>query len=45
MLEAVGNKDIAVRRISFKGGVQAVRQWEPHFHQTKISLKEKLNLA
>jgi len=33
MLEAARKKSVAVRRISFKGSVQALRQWEPHFNQ------------
>jgi len=44
MLETARNKGVAVRRISFKGSVQALRQWEPHFNQAKISHKEKSRL-
>ena len=29
-------KDVRVRRMSFKGSVQALRQWEPHQHQANI---------
>lgn len=44
MLEAAEKKGVAVRRISFKGSVQALRQWEPHFNQAKISHDEKARL-
>ncbi len=44
MLGAAEKKDVAVRRISFKGSVQALRQWEPHFNQAKISREEKARL-
>jgi hypothetical protein len=44
MLEAAEKKGVAVRRISFKGSVQALRQWEPHFNQAKISREEKARL-
>ena len=29
-----------VRRISFKGSVQALRQWAPHLHQAKLTRQE-----
>jgi len=44
MLEAAAQNNVAVRRISFKGSVQALRQWEPHFNQAKINRKEKSRL-
>ncbi len=37
MAEAATIADGRVRRISFKGCVQALRQWEPHLNQAKIS--------
>ena len=41
MFEAAKEKDVRVRRISFKGSVQALRQWEPHLNQAKISRQER----
>lgn len=35
------NKDVSLRRISFKGSVQALRQWEPYINQVKISDKKR----
>ena len=43
MIEASG-RDLKVRRISFKGCVQALRQWEPHLNQASISTKEQRRL-
>ncbi len=40
MFEAAEKKSTKVRRISFKGSVQALRQWEPHLNQSKISKQE-----
>lgn len=40
MIESVKGSKISVRRVSFKGCVQALRQWEPHLNQTKISAHE-----
>ena len=44
MIEAAQQADEQVRRISFKGSVQALRQWEPHLNQTKISHQEQRRL-
>ena len=33
-----------VRRISFKGSVQALRQWEPHLNQARINHQEQRRL-
>ena len=44
MLEAAKEKDVRVRRISFKGCVQALRQWEPHLNQVKINRQERVRL-
>ncbi len=41
MAEAAEKKGVKVRRISFKGSVQALRQWEPHLSQAKISRQEQ----
>lgn len=41
MGEAAKAKDVRVRRVSFKGSVQALRQWEPHLTQATISRQER----
>jgi len=44
MLEAAKKKDVTLRRISFKGSVQALRQWEPHLNHGKVSRDERTRL-
>jgi len=44
MFEAAKEKGARLRRISFKGSVQALRQWEPHLSQTKINRQERERL-
>ena len=44
MIEAAKQAGEQVRQISFKGSVQALRQWEPHLNQTKISHQEQRRL-
>jgi hypothetical protein len=44
MLTAATQTGQQVRRISFKGSVQAIRQWEPHLNRTKISDQERRRL-
>ena len=44
MVEAAEQAGEQVRRISFKGSVQALRQWEPHLNQNKISPQEQRRL-
>jgi len=44
MLEAAQKHDKRVRRISFKGSVQALRQWEPHLNRAKINGQERQRL-
>lgn len=44
MVEAADQAGEQVRRISFKGSVQALRQWEPHLNQSKISQQEQRRL-
>jgi len=44
MFEAANKKNVRVRRISFKGSVQALRQWEPHLNQTQISRQKRVRL-
>jgi len=41
MFESAKEKGVRVRRISFKGCVQALRQWEPHLNQAKSSRQEQ----
>ena len=41
MGEAAESQDEPVRRISFKGSVQALRQWEPHLNQAKRTRQER----
>ncbi len=40
MNTAAEKKGIAVRKISFKGAVQSLRQWEPQLNQAQLSSKE-----
>ena len=35
---------LKVRVVSFKGSVQALRNWEPHLNQAKISREERFRL-
>jgi hypothetical protein len=44
MAEAATTAGERVRRISFKGCVQALRQWEPHLNQAKTSDQEQRRL-
>lgn len=44
MCEAAKMADIEVRVVSFKGSVQALRNWEPHLNQAKISGAERTRL-
>jgi hypothetical protein len=44
MCEAAEEADIEVRVVSFKGSVQALRSWEPHLNQAKISRIERFRL-
>lgn len=44
MCEAAKEMDIQVRVVSFKGSVQALRNWEPHLNQAKISRAERFRL-
>jgi hypothetical protein len=44
MYEAAEEADIEVRVVSFKGSVQALRSWEPHLNQAKISRVERSRL-
>lgn len=44
MYEAAMSQDMTVRRISFKGSMQALRQWESQFNQVKISREQRVSL-
>ena len=44
MYEAAEEADIDVRVVSFKGSLQALRNWEPHLNQVKISQLERYRL-
>ena len=44
MYEAAEEADIEVRIVSFKGSLQALRNWEPHLNQAKISKAERFRL-
>jgi hypothetical protein len=42
--EASEERNVDPRRISFKGAVQSLRQWEPHLNQARSSRSEKFRL-
>jgi hypothetical protein len=44
MYEAAEEKDVDVSRISFKGTLQALRQWEPHLNHAKLSRRERFRI-
>lgn len=44
MVEASQGRGVTLRRVSFKGSVQALRQWEPHLNQTSVSRAEQYRL-
>ena len=44
MLEAAEKKGVVLRRISFKGSVQALRQWEPHLNHERMNRNDKIRL-
>ena len=44
MLEAAEEAGLAVRTVSFKGALQALRNWEPHLNQLRISRNERFRL-
>ena len=45
MLTATIQTGKPVRRISFKGSVQAIRQWEPHLNQIQTNDQERRRLV
>lgn len=44
MFEAAREACLPVRAVSFKGSLQALRNWEPHLNQAKVSKAERLRL-
>lgn len=44
MYEAAEEADLEVRVVSFKGSLQALRNWEPHLNQAKLSKAECFRL-
>jgi len=44
MFEAAKEACIPVRSVSFKGSLQALRNWEPHLNQAKVSKTERFRL-
>jgi len=44
MYEAAEERGVDVSRLSFKGSLQALRQWEPHLNQVKISKRERFRI-
>jgi len=44
MVEAAEQEDVDLQRISFKASLQALRQWEPHLNQVRLSDRERNRL-
>jgi hypothetical protein len=44
MYEAAEERGVDVSRLSFKGSLQALRQWEPHLNHAKISKQERFRI-
>jgi len=44
MYEAAEEREVDVSRLSFKGSLQALRQWEPHLNHAKISKRERFRI-
>ena len=44
MYEAAEERGVDVSRLSFKGSLQALRQWEPHLNHAKISKRERFRI-
>jgi hypothetical protein len=45
MYEAAEEANIEVRVVSFKGSLQALRNWEPHLNQANVSQAERFRLV
>jgi len=44
MYEAAEEREVDVSRLSFKGNLQALRQWAPHLNHAKISKQERFRI-
>jgi len=44
IVEAAEEGGVSIRKVSFKGALQALRNWEPHLNQTRISKKERFRM-
>ena len=44
MYEAAEERRVDVSRLSFKGSLQALRQWEPHLNHARMSKRERRRL-
>ena len=44
MYEAAEEREVDVSCLSFKGTLQALRQWEPHLNHAKISKQERFRI-
>ena len=44
MFEAAEKIEMAVRLVSFKGSLQAIRNWEPHLNHERVSKAERFKL-
>lgn len=44
MYEAAEEQGVDVSRLSFKGSLQALRQWEPHLNHAQMSKQERFRL-
>ncbi len=44
MYEAAEKAKLDVRKVSFKGSLQAIRSWSPQFHHEMLSIAEKSKL-
>jgi len=44
MYEAAEERNVDVSRLSFKGALQSLRQWEPHLDRAKASKRERFRI-
>lgn len=44
MYEAAEEQGVDVSRLSFKGSLQALRQWEPHLNHAQMSKQERFRI-
>ncbi len=45
IVEASEEREVPIRRVSFKGTLQALRNWEPHLNQANLNRKERFRLV